>query len=332
MTCARSPWRRVLALAWLGGLAAATWTGCSVESGVIPLDSNSDNSADSPIDGLDGLPSAEPTDQPTSTDESSDPANADADPASADDPVSSDDSAEGDADAPPTEPDPSPSDADAPVDPSEVPPSDEPANPDPPPGDPPADDVTDGAEVVVDPPPPPPADDPPPAEDPPPPPPEDPPPPPPPADPPANEYCAAVADWTAEWIAWEDQVLMLVNANRAAGADCGGAGTFGAAAPLAMNEELRCAARNHSMDMAVRGYFSHTSPEGEGPGDRIEAAGYEYSWWGENIAWGYPSPDAVVNGWMNSPGHCANIMRAEFTEIGVGYYSGNYWTQTFGRP
>lgn len=327
MNCARSLWRRFLTVAWLGCLATAVWTGCSVSTDVIPLDSSNDDSADSPIAGLDGIPSADATDEPALPDDGSDPADGDADA------TSDDGSPDDNAAAPSTEPDASPNNVDAPVDPSELPPSDETANP-----NPPADDVIDGAEVVVDPPPPPPAADPPPTEDPPPPPPEDPPPPPddppppPPPDPPGNEYCASVADWSAEWTAWENQVLVLVNANRAAGANCGSAGTFGSAAPLAMNDELRCAARNHSMDMAVRGYFSHTSPDGDGPGDRIEAAGYEYSWWGENIAWGYPSPDAVVNGWMNSPGHCANIMRPEFTEIGVGYYSGNYWTQTFGRP
>ena len=72
------------------------------------------------------------------------------------------------------------------------------------------------------------------------------------------------------------------------------------------------------MDMGTRDYFDHYTPEGLGPGDRIDQAGYEGSAWGENIAWGYPTPEAVVAGWMNSPGHRANILRDEYTHLGVG--------------
>jgi len=147
-----------------------------------------------------------------------------------------------------------------------------------------------------------------------------------------TEYCEAVADWNAQWAEFETAVLELVNEHRAAGADCGSGGSFAAAGPLSMNGELRCAARNHSMDMGTRDYFSHSSPEGEGPGERLNHAGYSPSTWGENIAWGYESPEAVVSGWMGSDGHCANIMNANFTQIGVGYFEGSLWTQAFGRP
>jgi len=147
-----------------------------------------------------------------------------------------------------------------------------------------------------------------------------------------NEFCNAVADWPADWAAWEQQVLELVNTRRAEGANCGANGSFDPADPLAINGALTCAARNHSMDMALRGYFDHTDPDGNGPSTRIAAAEYDWSTWGENIALGYPSPEAVVQGWMDSDGHCANLMSAAFTEIGIGYYAGNYWTQVFGRP
>lgn len=187
-------------------------------------------------------------------------------------------------------------------------------NPDPPVDNPPAND--------------PPANDPP-AQDPPA---EDPPSNDPQSNWPNNAYCAMSANWDANWAAFEAEVVVLVNQRRAAGANCGSAGSFPPANPLSMNPSLQCAARNHSMDMNVRNFFSHTNPDGQGPGYRISLAGYTFSWWGENIAWGYSTPTAVVNGWMNSPGHCANIMNANFTEIGVGYYSGHYWTQTFGRP
>lgn len=86
------------------------------------------------------------------------------------------------------------------------------------------------------------------------------------------------------------------------------------------------------MDMGVRGFFAHVNPDGVGPGQRMASAGWVGTGWGENIAWGYPSPAAVVAGWMGSDGHCANIMRANFTQIGIGYYQGNIWTQNFGRP
>lgn len=183
--------------------------------------------------------------------------------------------------------------------------------------------------------PPPPPDEPPPPPDEPPQPPDEPPPPPdvppPPVEPPPeNSYCSAVADWSPDWAEFEEQVLVLVNEHRAAGADCGSTGSFAAASPLSMNDALRCAARNHSMDMGVRDFFDHTNPDGDGPGPRLDRAGYDYTTWGENIAWGYPTPEAVVAGWMSSDGHCANIMRDSFTEIGVGYYEGNLWTQTFG--
>jgi hypothetical protein len=56
-----------------------------------------------------------------------------------------------------------------------------------------------------------------------------------------------------------------------------------------------------------------------------------YTWLGENIAWGYTTPQGVMNGWMNSQGHRNNILNSEFWEIGVGYYDGNYWVQDFGR-
>jgi uncharacterized protein YkwD len=151
------------------------------------------------------------------------------------------------------------------------------------------------------------------------------------ADVPENAYCADLADWPPEWAVFEEEVLALINEHRAAGADCGSHGEFAPAVPLSMSAALRCAARSHSMDMNVRDFFSHTNPDGDGPGERLSYAGYDGLGWGENIAWGYPSPAAVVTGWMGSDGHCANIMRRDFTLIGVGYYAGNYWTQTFGR-
>jgi uncharacterized protein YkwD len=104
-----------------------------------------------------------------------------------------------------------------------------------------------------------------------------------------------------------------------------------------MNSALRQAARCHSLDMAVHGYFSHTSQDGRSPWDRIAAAGYDAFATGENIAAGYATADAVVAGWMTSTGHCNNIMNGSSNETGVGYAFqqgspfGHYWTQTFGQ-
>lgn len=149
---------------------------------------------------------------------------------------------------------------------------------------------------------------------------------------PSSEYCQSVQDWDPVFTEAEEEVLLEVNAARSRGADCGGQG-FGSTHPLTMNGALRCAARLHSRDMAQRDFFDHTNPDGEDPFTRMERAGYRYFAAGENIAAGYPTPKAVVEGWLQSPGHCRNIMNPDFTEIGVGYWDpGALWTQTFGRP
>lgn len=146
-----------------------------------------------------------------------------------------------------------------------------------------------------------------------------------------NAYCEQVETWDASWAQFEQEVIDLVNERRSQGAVCGDV-TFGPAGPLTLNTALRCAARNHVEDMALRDFFAHTNPDGDGPGQRIGFAGYDSQGWGENIAMGFPSPQSVIVGWMTSPGHCANIMKPSFTEIGVGYYSGNRWVQVFGTP
>ena len=100
--------------------------------------------------------------------------------------------------------------------------------------------------------------------------------------------------------------------------------------PLAANWELSRVARYKSQDMRDNGYFSHNSPTYGTPFQMLSAFGLSYRTAGENIAKGYASPQAVVNGWMNSSGHRANILNASYMQIGVGYVSGgNYWTQLF---
>ncbi|MFI2436047.1 CAP domain-containing protein [Streptomyces sp. NPDC018693] len=104
--------------------------------------------------------------------------------------------------------------------------------------------------------------------------------------------------------------------------------------PLAAEGPLGSAARAYCADMAARAFYSHTSPEGTQPWDRAAAAGSTRRTIGENIACGQRSPAEVVEGWMDSPGHRANILKPEFTHIGVGFAgggpAGTYWTQLFG--
>lgn len=99
---------------------------------------------------------------------------------------------------------------------------------------------------------------------------------------------------------------------------------------LTANWELSRVARYKDQDMKDKNYFSHTSPTYGTPFQMIKAFGLPYRTAGENIAKGYATPQAVVNGWMNSSGHRANILNASYKQIGVGYVAGgNYWTQMF---
>lgn len=120
--------------------------------------------------------------------------------------------------------------------------------------------------------------------------------------------------------AYEKAVVELVNAERAKNG----------LAPLALSAELCRGARVKSQDMAQNNYFSHTSPTYGSPFDMMKQFGITYRTAGENIAQGYSTPEAVVNAWMNSEGHRANILSAGYTTLGVGYVAnGNYWTQWF---
>ncbi|WP_331741153.1 CAP domain-containing protein [Kitasatospora sp. NBC_00039] len=124
---------------------------------------------------------------------------------------------------------------------------------------------------------------------------------------------------------YAQQVVDLVNAQRAEHG-CG---------PLTAETRLATAAQGHSEDMAARNYFDHASPEGYHADHRIEATGYRWSSWGENIARGQKDPAAVMDAWMNSPGHRANILNCSFKEIGVGVKTGSggpWWTQVFASP
>jgi uncharacterized protein YkwD len=140
---------------------------------------------------------------------------------------------------------------------------------------------------------------------------------------------------------WPDAgktILDAVNVARATPRSCGTL-QFAAAPPLAWNGMLAEAALAHSRDMAGHRYFSHKGSDGSQVGERAHLAGYRWRRIGENIASGQGSPQAAVEGWLDSPGHCANIMHPGFTEMGAAYAinpaseTGTvYWTQAFGAP
>jgi uncharacterized protein YkwD len=120
-------------------------------------------------------------------------------------------------------------------------------------------------------------------------------------------------------------ILVLTNAERSNA----GLGS------LTLHPLLNQAAQAHAQDMADNSYFSHTGLSGSTAGTRITATGYVWQTYGENIAMGYRSANAVMTGWMNSPGHRANILKTNFLDIGIGYAlspSGQaYYVQVFGK-
>ncbi len=124
-------------------------------------------------------------------------------------------------------------------------------------------------------------------------------------------------------------VLQLVNEVRKKGCNCGGT-WYPAAAPLTWNVQLEQAALVHSNDMYANNYFSHAAKDGSKAGQRLDNAGYPWRTYGENIAFGYRSEREVVKGWVQSAGHCKNLMSPAFKEMAVSRV-GDYWTQVFGN-
>ncbi|WP_327032487.1 CAP domain-containing protein [Micromonospora ureilytica] len=120
------------------------------------------------------------------------------------------------------------------------------------------------------------------------------------------------------------EVVDLVNAERAK-AGC---------KALSIDDKLMTAAQRHSQDQADHQNMSHTGSDGSNAGTRLDRAGYTWRTYGENVAWNQKNPAAVMDAWMNSSGHRANILNCAFTEIGVGIANSNgpYWTQVFAAP
>lgn len=128
--------------------------------------------------------------------------------------------------------------------------------------------------------------------------------------------------------------INIVNQVRAESRNCGNT-YYAAADPVVWNNLLSTAAQSHSDDMAGLNFFSHTSSNGDSVGDRVTNAGYVWRTVGENISAGRDSLQATIDGLVNSPGHCANIMNPNFVEMAVACTEnsssryGVYWTQVF---
>jgi uncharacterized protein YkwD len=146
-----------------------------------------------------------------------------------------------------------------------------------------------------------------------------------------------VAPASAQTAPLATRALQLVNAVRARGARCGDR-SFAPAPPVRLSETLAVVALGHADDMAKHNYFEHEDLKGRSPADRVRALGYKEKLVGENIAYGPKSADEVVQGWLDSPGHCENIMDPRFAEMGIAYASGQsarrglFWVQLLVAP
>lgn len=140
-----------------------------------------------------------------------------------------------------------------------------------------------------------------------------------------NSLLASAKVNTVTYGAYASEVLRLVNIER----------TKVGVAPLVLDEALCNAANMRAIEMDYSGYFSHTRPNGSNCFTVFEFCNIDYLSCGENIAAGYATPADVVDGWMNSPGHKANILNTSYTKMGLGYSTGgggayrHYWAQEF---
>ena len=145
--------------------------------------------------------------------------------------------------------------------------------------------------------------------------------------PPDGQVCQPTAN--------EQLMLDLVNAARAQARDCGSQ-TFAATTTLKWSCNLTTAADTHTRDMASNNFFSHTGSDGLTVSNRVTATGYKWRAVGENIAAGQPTEEVVMQDWIDSPGHCANIMNPTYEDFGSAFIFtdqanfSSYWTQVFG--
>jgi uncharacterized protein YkwD len=133
------------------------------------------------------------------------------------------------------------------------------------------------------------------------------------------------------------RALALVNRVRASGTHCGQR-SFAPASPVTLSATLGTVALGHAADMAEHDYFEHNDLSGRSPAQRVREGGYQETLVGENIAYGPRSIDEVVQGWLDSPDHCENIMDPRFAQMGIAYAPGKlsrhglFWVQLLATP
>lgn len=125
-------------------------------------------------------------------------------------------------------------------------------------------------------------------------------------------------------------VLTLVNEARASERLCGDV-AYQAVPPLSLDDRLVAAAQAHSLDMDRNGFMAHTGSDGSTLAERVEREGYAWRRLGENVARGFDDPAVVMAAWLDSPGHCINLMQPDVSDIGLGR-AGSSWTQVFAAP
>jgi uncharacterized protein YkwD len=157
------------------------------------------------------------------------------------------------------------------------------------------------------------------------------------AAPPASASGGATA--TCGIAQFAERALEEINERRARGATCGIKGAFPPAPALSWDARLAAAAARHSRDMVSARMFSHTGSDGSESGQRITQAGYAWRAYGENISAGQTTLAAVIDGWMASPEHCANLMSPRFTQAGMtcerapaSHEFPTYWTLNLAAP
>lgn len=136
---------------------------------------------------------------------------------------------------------------------------------------------------------------------------------------------------------YQQEILELVNQARSEARYCG-EDYYPAVSAVTWNCKLEDAAQLHTDDMIENNFFSHTGSDGLSVANRVINQGYYYYYVGENIAAGQMTVESVMEAWLNSPGHCSNIMRSNYTEVAVVYETSSqtdyyiYWTQVFASP
>lgn len=145
--------------------------------------------------------------------------------------------------------------------------------------------------------------------------------------------CTDPTTWPADWVALEDEAMMLVNQARTMGGTCGAMSYPAGTMSLTLSPQLQEAARCHALDMAKRNYFGSKSPEGEGVGERVQATGYTYSLAGQDVGAGRATGAPQIQSWLMREGSCVHMLDPKFDDFGIGYAfndaadNKHYWTQ-----